>query len=293
MQINFISFLDYQKKNTLKVKSQPKVYLTNKLPFNYIRAENLITNLYIDSSLKQINFYFDLLHFRNMENRSPVSQVRPHLDRFSLYLSIQLGFKSVTNFSAITVFQPREELNFFSYYNKPFSSKSTIVLIKSVTQKFSVTKYTRIDYQRKLQIIRRSTFLSQSQGYISFFSYIFSKNNFKKYTAISKKAKKRKFFGIRMLPSKLKLRSIKDETTKSPHIAILFAKTLFRNKKISQFSAKKVNSLFPRKVQYRFTKRAQNKLKFQRKRKNKKVHRVKKRNYFIEKGKSYRKPRNF
>lgn len=163
-----------------------------------------------------------------------------------------------------------QERAFFHYYSKPFSSTFAIANSES----FVTNKYTRIDYQRKLQIRRRNDLvISKSKGYITFFSSIFKKNNLKKYVTGIIKARNprnpRNPRHVRTPMNKLKLRSIKDVAPKVIHpTEISLGRTIFIGKKLNRVSVK---AIFPWQINYRFTKRAKKTFNVKRKRQNKSV----------------------
>jgi len=265
MKLKFPSFFDYQKRVLFKaesnVKNKKHFDLPTIIPYNSIIVDTLITNVLVKSHRFRTNFYSDLIQFMGNDKKIVC---KGQVDAFALAFAIQLGFKVITGLITNPKTISGQGYAFFRYYSKLFSYK----VVRMNSELFPTNKYTRIDYQRKLQIRRRNDFMiTKSKGYISFFSAIFKKNNLKK-TAIGV-IKARKKQHARTPVNKLKLRSIKDAAFKSIHpTGISFGRTIFIKKKLNRVTIK---GIFPWKVNYRSTKRVKKTFKAKRKRKNERV----------------------
>lgn len=300
MNQKYISFVDCQNGNPVKLGyiitqgfnsdklSQSGV---NSLFFDHYIAH--ITNI----PTSQSNFYFDILHFRGSNNGTIASRVR--LDSFALYLSLQLGFKVLNTFKVDQKsFSIGKDLTFFRYYAAAFCVQATVdQSVKSGLNTFTINKYRRIDYQRKLRVRQSSSFLAiKSNSQIPFFSVIFKKNNFKKWRLLAKKVVKRKMRNKnrnknRLISpiTKLKLRSMPEETSLGLRTVRLPIGRIIIAAKL-KFSMKKPSGIFPSKQDYRPTKRLKRGFTLKRKRKGKKLKTLKKQSILATKGRSSRKP---
>jgi hypothetical protein len=191
MQIKFISFFDYQKTACLANQAKP-IFIDPSVKYNSITSKALIDHISNDSQFDETNSYYDIIYFINMEKI--ISNTQKRIDTFSVYFSILFGFtignKLVLSPTISSALQ--HDLAFFMYYNKAFVND-----INHSRGDFNVNKYTRFDYQSKLQIRRNN------HGYNPLFSQIFKGNN---HTLDIEQV-------LHVPNTKLKLRSIKDETT--------------------------------------------------------------------------------
>jgi hypothetical protein len=187
-----------------------------------------------------------------------------------------------------------KDLTFFRYYASAFCVQATVdQSVKSGINTFNINKYNRIDYQRKLRVRQSSSFLAiKSNPQISFFSVIFKKNNFKKWRSLAKKAVKCKRRTKNRLTSpvtKLKLRSMQEETSLGLHTVMLPIGRIIIAAKL-KFNIKKSSGIFPSKQDYLLTKRLKRGFVLKRKRKVKKLKILKKQSTLATKGRSSRKP---
>jgi len=143
----------------------------------YLFIENILYKKIGVPTNKDYNIYSSFIHFSSINNpiyyKEPFAAIK--IDSFAFYMAIQLAFK-VKHTSIIS--RPND-LSFFCYYNKAFIDNFSVVKQNSASKNtFTINKYSRLDYQRKLQTRIQTNFIFNGvRAGCSFFNRIFSKNN--------------------------------------------------------------------------------------------------------------------
>ena len=197
MQIKFISFFDYQKSG-YPVNLPKPISIDQPFSYNSTTSKVIIDSISNDSIFSETNSYYDIIYFISIEKTKPNTQKR--IDSFSASFAILFGFtignKLVPSLAISSVL--KYDLAFFMYYNKAFLNATNYSM-----GDLTINKYTRFDYQWKLQIRRNNQAIPNiSYGYKPLFAQIFKRNNHSLYTE-----------SVDVPNTKLKLRSIKDETS--------------------------------------------------------------------------------
>lgn len=180
MNTILISFFNKQKslpKLNKKTNTETKNNAISCIFSQYLFIENILYKEISVSVNKDYNIYSSFIHFSSINNsiyyKKPFVTIK--IDSFAFYIAIQLAFKVK---HAPIISRPND-LSFFCYYNKAFIDDFSIGKQDFTQKSNSITnKYSRLDYQRKLQTRTQTNFISNGvQAGCSFFNIIFCKNN--------------------------------------------------------------------------------------------------------------------